>query len=179
MVRFSALFELFGQAPDAGAVDELIDRYRESYRLAERPVAGARVLLERLRTLGLKIGIVTNSVVVEQVSKIARLEFEGLIDALVVSEGVGLVKPDPRIFQEALRLLDCPASEAVMIGDSWQADMEGARAAGLRAIWLNRHGARVPDAGVAVECTSLEPVERILDLIGYGTDPLVQGHPAH
>jgi putative hydrolase of the HAD superfamily len=54
-----------------------------------------------------------------------------------------------------------------MLGDAWKTDIEGARRAGLRAIWLNRLGAASPDASVA-EIRSLEPVERTRDLILLG-----------
>ena len=53
-----------------------------------------------------------------------------------------MAKPDPRIFAIALERLGCAAADAVMIGDSWPADIEGARAAGVRAIWFNRSGQR-------------------------------------
>ena len=51
-------------------------------------------------------------------------------------------KPDPAIFAMALeRARRARAEDAVMVGDSWPADIEGARAAGIRAIWFNRDGA--------------------------------------
>ena len=46
-----------------------------------------------------------------------------------------------------------------MLGDAWQADIVGARAAGLRTVWLNRKGASSPDPSVP-ELASLEPLDR-------------------
>ena len=67
----------------------------------------------------------------------------------MVSEAVGVSKPDPAIFEHALRALGCDAADAVMVGDSWAADVEGARGAGIRPIWFNRAGRRAPAASTA------------------------------
>jgi FMN phosphatase YigB (HAD superfamily) len=55
---------------------------------------------------------------------------------LVDSAEVGCTKPDPRIFQRALEALGVPASAATFVGDSLPRDMAGARAVGMRHIWL-------------------------------------------
>ena len=59
-----------------------------------------------------------------------------LFGALVDSAEVGWTKPDPRIFQRALGTLGVSASAATFIGDSLPRDMAGARAVGMRHIWL-------------------------------------------
>jgi len=62
------------------------------------------------------------------------LELAELFDAVVLCSDVGVAKPDAAIFQRALERLDVPASRAVVVGDDEVLDIEGARAAGLRAI---------------------------------------------
>jgi len=58
------------------------------------------------------------------------------------------------------------ADRAVMVGDSWSADIEGARAAGVRAIWFNRMRAASPDPSYAVEeLAALLPVESAIATI--------------
>ena len=59
---------------------------------------------------------------------------------MVCSYDIGIPKPDPRIFQHTLTLLEVDASEAVMIGDSLKADIEGAINAGLEAVWVDNEG---------------------------------------
>ena len=54
-----------------------------------------------------------------------------LIDGAVMSYAVGVVKPDPGIFQRSLEVLDLPASEVLMVGDAWRDDA-GAAALGVR-----------------------------------------------
>ena len=90
---------------------------------------------------------------------------------LVVSEEVGISKPDPRIFVVALERAGVEAPEAVMVGDSWANDVEGARAAGIRPVWFNRDGQTPPDPSVEV-IESLEPTEAVLrTILGTGTRP--------
>jgi 2-haloalkanoic acid dehalogenase type II len=59
-------------------------------------------------------------------------------DLVVDSETARCYKPDPRIFQRACAALPVSAGEAVMVGDTPETDVQGARQAGLRAVWLNR-----------------------------------------
>ena len=56
-----------------------------------------------------------------------------LIDGAVMSYAVGVVKPDPGIFQRSLEVLDLPASEVLMVGDAWRDDA-GAAALGVRTL---------------------------------------------
>jgi HAD superfamily hydrolase (TIGR01549 family) len=91
--------------------------------------------LEELRAAGLKIGLVSNGIrdLTEFVAH-HRLD----VDAIVDSRSHGRVKPHPTIFQAALELLGVAPVEAVMVGDSLEEDVEGARALGMRAILIDR-----------------------------------------
>jgi putative hydrolase of the HAD superfamily len=84
------------------------------------------------------LAILTNGASCLQREKLAGA---GLIDrfAVVVASGdLGVGKPAEAIFAWTLRLLGVDRSQAVMVGDSYANDVEGARAAGLRAVWLDR-----------------------------------------
>jgi putative hydrolase of the HAD superfamily len=69
-----------------------------------------------------------------------RVGLRGLVDAVVVSAVVGASKPDAAIFQAGLAAAACDAGEAVHVGDSPEADVDGARAAGVRPLLLARDG---------------------------------------
>ncbi len=68
-----------------------------------------------------------------------------VLDAVVTSEEVGAYKPHISLFREVCGRLGVTPSEAVYIGDIPWADVAGARNAGLRAVWINRHGVRWPE----------------------------------
>jgi len=126
------------------------------YQQLRQPVAGARALLQRLKP-AYQIGIVTNNRTAEQWEKLRFLKLDTLVDALITSEDVGVLKPDPAIYQVALQRLRASPAQTVMVGDNWSADVLGALAVGIRPVWLNRTGTARLLLGVT-ELTSLEPV---------------------
>jgi HAD superfamily hydrolase (TIGR01549 family) len=165
-VRFRAIARDCG-APSSAAA-ELADAYREGYQRARRAVPGAVELLRALRAHA-RVCVVTNNLVAEQVEKLAHLEMTDLVDVLVISEEAGVAKPDPAIFRIALARCDTPADSAVMLGDSWAADVLGARAAGIRAVWLNRSNRSCPDPEQCLELISLSPTAQVVErLLGAG-----------
>ncbi|GIW04389.1 MAG: hydrolase [Thermomicrobiales bacterium] len=87
-----------------------------------------------------RIGIVTNGPADVQRDKIALLNLTPAVDFVLISEEIGIAKPDPAIFAEALRRANVTPDEAIMVGDSPEFDIAGASAAGIRAIWVNRAG---------------------------------------
>lgn len=98
-------------------------------------------VLEELRRHDLKIGLITNG----QRDLDEFVVHHGLeVDAKVGSRAHGRTKPHPSIFVAALQMLDVSSAEAAMVGDSYEDDIEGARALGIRAILLDRDGLR-PD----------------------------------
>jgi putative hydrolase of the HAD superfamily len=108
-------------------------------------------VLEELRAARLGIGLVSNGIRdLGQFVAHHRLD----VDAIVDSRTHGRVKPHPTIFQAALDRLEVDAADAVMVGDSLEEDVEGARALGMRAILIDREE-RHP-----------EVAERLTDLYG-------------
>ena len=69
-----------------------------------------------------------------------RLELAQLVDGIVTSAEVGARKPSPAVFERALALVHARPAEALHVGDSIEEDVVGARAAGIDAILLARHG---------------------------------------
>lgn len=104
--------------------------------------------LERLRTRGLKIGVISNWD--RRLSGLlVGLGLNELIDVVVSSATVGLHKPDPRIFELACDRLGTAPSRAAHVGDHYYADVLGAKVAGMTPVLIDRSGRSVPD-GVAV-----------------------------
>lgn len=112
----------------------------------------SRESLSRLRDVA-RLGIISNFYGNLQV----LLEEAGLspfLDTVVESAHVGVEKPDPAIYRLAAERLGLPPGEIVMVGDNFDRDVRAARAAGLRAIWLRRGSAAVPEAGLAERVVS-------------------------
>jgi HAD superfamily hydrolase (TIGR01509 family) len=161
--RFRRLFEAAG-AGDRPA-EEGARVYRECYIRTRRAIAGAAALLSTLKPR-VKIGVVSNNLLAEQQEKMKQCGLDGFVDALIVSETVGVMKPDPLIFRVALEQLAVTHDETVMVGDSWAADVEGARAAGIPVVWFNRNALPSPEPAAGVpELRALEPVGAAIDAI--------------
>ena len=148
-----------GQPADAAAI------YRAEYVTARQAVPGATALLAALRRHA-RIAVVSNNLLAEQREKMRQCGLDVYVDALIVSEEAGWSKPDPEIFHLALERVGAQTSEALMVGDSWQADIEGARAAGIAAIWFNPRGLPPPDCAATVpELRALEPADIVVEKI--------------
>jgi putative hydrolase of the HAD superfamily len=91
---------------------------------------GARRACRELRAAGLRLAVVSNWDVGLH-DHLARLGLAALVDTVVASADVGVAKPDPAIFVEALRRLGVAAEHAVHVGDGPE-DADGAGAAGVR-----------------------------------------------
>ncbi len=88
----------------------------------------------------------------------SRMEGSGLMqyfDAIVISCEIGMSKPDPGIFQIALKILSAPRETAVVIGDGAASDMRGAEAAGLDFVYFRPDGVFVPEGRRVAQITDL------------------------
>ena len=169
--RFRRLIEGAGIKADAALVQDAAAAYRQRYMQSWREVQGATSLLREVKARA-RIGIVSNNLAREQHDKLRFCGFDAYLDVTVISEEAGTSKPDPAIFAIALARIGAKAAEAVMIGDAWRADVAGARAAGVRAIWFNPSGKPRPEPWPDVdEIAALDPAADVLSAIFGSNDP--------
>ena len=138
LLRMKELFQHWGV--DAGA-DVGVDAYREMH-------AGAVLypeVSETIETLGKRYRIAVLSDAdrdfLDASMRRNGLAFETVVD----SEEVRAYKPHVSMFRAACDRLGIAPAEAAYVGDSPWADIEGARHAGLRPVWVNRHDASWPE----------------------------------
>jgi putative hydrolase of the HAD superfamily len=99
-------------------------------------------VLDELRAQGLKLGLVSNTGRnLDEFIAHHRLD----VDAALGSGAFGRTKPHPTIFRAVLERLGVEPAEAAMVGDSPEDDVEGARAAGIRAAFLLDRDDRYPE----------------------------------
>ena len=143
------LAEQLGPAAQRLDRSDLLSTLLESLRF--RPFAEVPEALERWRAAGLRLVVASNwDISLHDV--LERTGLRDLLDGVATSAEVGASKPAAPVFEEALSLAGVGPTEALHVGDSIDADVEGARAAGIEAVWLNRAGGSVPD-GVRVIAT--------------------------
>ena len=126
--------------------DDLSDRFHAHYyRLVDEysvPFQGLKEIMVLLKEQDIKFVIITNGTIDTQYGKVKRLGLDKWIEEenVIVSEEVGIAKPDPDIFRLAEKKLDFLAEDMLFIGDSWKHDIVGSIDAGWDAIFLNTRG---------------------------------------
>lgn len=85
----------------------------------------------------MKVAIITNGTIHRQKAKILNTGLHEYFDVILISDEVGLEKPDQRIFQLALNKLQVQPEDALFVGDNLEKDVVGPQGAGLKGIWFN------------------------------------------
>ena len=104
-------------------------------------------LLSSLCNLQITLGIITNGPSRHQWDKVRCLGLEKWIphDLILISDDLGISKPDPAVFHTAEKITGIPASDSWYVGDAYLLDVCGARNAGWHVLWLNRRHRAVPE----------------------------------
>lgn len=128
-----AAHEAWIASPGAAA---LADHWFTHFPACTQAREGLRTTLDALEQRGLRLGVVTNGPTQLQRSKVAALALQTRMGAVLISDEVGVAKPDARIFLAAAARLGVEPSECMFVGDNPEKDVVGAAAVGMRAIWL-------------------------------------------
>lgn len=141
---------------DISAAPDAADAYIRSQRSGHPVIPGAVELLRGLRDAGRRIGLLTNGPPDIQRLKLSQLGAADLFDSVVISGESGVGKPDPDAFALVLSGIGAVAPDAVMIGDSWTRDVEGAARVGMRSIWVS-NGRPLPQPLPSVSVVETTP----------------------
>ena len=154
------LFLLGGVGRDRlGELHECLSRMHREQHLWSGVAERSAAALSRLRNAGLRLGVVSNSDGrVEEALEAAGLR--QYFDVIVDSALAGVEKPDPGIFHAALDALGVSPEEALYVGDLYDVDVVGARAAGMDAILLGS-----PPAAGAAPCRTSPSIEELVNQI--------------
>ncbi len=144
--------------------DELSEHYMRQYANYWSYVSGAKTAYFSIASTH-PVGILTNGFIEVQKAKLDRFpELREKASAIVISEEIGFMKPDPRIFQHAAEQAHISASEILYIGDSYRSDVLGGQAAGWQVVWFTADGKAKGEAKGKAE--RFESWKAILDWFG-------------
>lgn len=155
----------------------------ETFEAAFRPEFVARQhrfddvlpFLQECATAGIAVGALTNSSTSATVPKLEVTDLADRFDTLVTRDTLGFGKPDARVFWTACERLGSEPTRTAYIGDEWEADIVGARGAGLLPIWLRRDGqvevTESADVPFVTSLAQLSPVTDGLDIPDLGGAP--------
>ena len=94
-------------------------------------------MLEYLRGKGYTLHLITNGFEAVQHSKLKYSGLTGFFEAVITSEGSNSLKPHKEIFEYALRKTGATQTESIMLGDDMEADIAGAKNAGIDQVYVN------------------------------------------
>ncbi len=160
VLRFEKIIKEFGLEYDSVEVSEW---YLKKLREGVFPFTVTEKLCEYLHSK-YKVGIITNGIKEVQYSRIKNSSIAKYIDKLVISEEVGVNKPDKKIFEYAMEYLGTSDKKlAIMVGDSLMADIKGGQNAGIDTCWINLKNI-INDTGIIpkYEVKKLEELFEIL-----------------
>jgi putative hydrolase of the HAD superfamily len=141
-IRAREFVEHHGLTLDDAAADTWFADYVVHYEAAWALHDDAIPCLEALRPA--RFGVITNGSLPFQDAKITAVGLAPLVDHVIASSEVGAAKPDARIFAHACAVFGVGPADAVYVGDRLHTDAIGAAGAGLRGIWIDRHGLATP-----------------------------------
>ena len=125
---------------DRVTVEEIVRVYADSFLVHPPIVHGdALTVLEDLKAMGLRLGLISNTGMTPGPTFRAFLEGEGMLgyfEVLTFSDEVKLAKPSKEIFLRTLRSMGASPAQAVHVGDHLVNDVVGAKRCGLKTVWI-------------------------------------------
>jgi len=139
-------------------------------------------VLDQLRAHGVQLGIITNAsqsmtLRDRELTHVRLLDYFPMCRISAID--VGLLKPDPRIFQAALDLLGLAPDEAIYVGDHLQADVMGAQSAGMRAVWRVTSADTTPPDPAIIPDGIITDLRELLPLLDGWYPGWRNGHTLH
>ena len=132
-MRFARLAEDFGVATDPVVVSQY---YEEQISSKVYWYEGVEQFFRHI-CKEYPVSIITNGLTVAQQRKIEKMQIDGAVKSVFISQQEGIAKPDSRIFDRAIATLGCTAKDVLMVGDSLVSDFQGALNAGMDFCWVN------------------------------------------
>ncbi|QHC68629.1 HAD-IA family hydrolase [Rathayibacter sp. VKM Ac-2759] len=157
--RLREFLPLIGRAVgEPGDLDRCFrEGYLPAYEDSWTAYPDARPVLEELIARGFTVAIISNGQDAQQSGKLRRTGLAGLVPDVLTADGLGVAKPDPAIFTRACARLDVAPDAVLYVGDEYDLDVVAARAAGLRAVHLDR-----PDSNRFHEASRVTDLHQLL-----------------
>ena len=161
--RFVRLFRAIGSGVDA---DEFSRVYLVFLAQSAQLLPGAHEIITTLRDAGLRLALVTNGLRDVQRPRLEASALAGSFEAVIISEEVGVPKPEAGFFEAAFAQMGRPARSVVLlVGDSLSSDIRGGNLFGLDTCWYNPAGRPAdPRCPATFTIARLEQLAEIVNL---------------
>lgn len=144
-----ATFTNLGWALEASQIEACAAVFFDEASARQQVFDDARAILSSLKYRGYRIGVITNSIFPGRLftPHLGKLGLAGYVDVVISSADTVLGKPAPEPYLAALKVLGVEPQEALFVGDRVESDIAGARAAGVRAVLIDRSAKQHEAAG--------------------------------
>ncbi|MBO1512539.1 HAD family hydrolase [Metabacillus bambusae] len=144
--RVRCAFNDFGLSLSNQQASEVQERY-EFEQQQINPFPEVISIIKDLQSRKSTVGILTNGPVQHQMNKIKALQIDQIIppERIFISDGIGIAKPDKRVFEYVQRQVNIESNKCCYIGDTWENDVVPPIEAGWTSIWFN-HRKREPQS---------------------------------
>ncbi len=157
-----------GDAAVRNALDALYAVTQSNWEIEEDAIS----MLMKLKAEGLRLGMVSNAGDDKDVKTLTRrFHIHHYFDFVITSAACGYRKPHPRIFELALAHWRFPASEVVMAGDTLDADILGARQAGIYSIWCTANISASQSPALILPDATVSHLIEIPEVVARLTEP--------
>lgn len=148
--RLRDVLPLLGEpVGDDDELDHLFTSYLSAYECAWQPYPEVVECLTTLHQHGQRLAVLSNGSDEQQRRKLAAIGVADYFPCVLTAESLGVGKPNREAFDQTAQALGVPAGECLNVGDDYDLDVVAARAAGWRAIHLDRTGQHREDAAIA------------------------------
>jgi putative hydrolase of the HAD superfamily len=148
---------------DEALADHIADAFTELRRAEYRLYPDALATVDALRQRGVKLALVTNGAGETQRAKIERFDLSHRFDHIQIEGEFGLGKPEPDVYRHALERLGCAASDAWMVGDNYEWEVEAPQKLGLCGIWYDPFDAGIPAHAIAKPTRVIKRLGELLE----------------
>ena len=158
---WTEMIDLWGWK-DAPELSVLTDDFNSRFGLKVDMLPDSVDVIKQLKQRGYILGMITNGNSKLQNTKLDTAGIRGLFDVVVVSDDIGIWKPEAGIFEYAMNKVGVTAEQSVYVGDHPVNDIQGALNARMQPVWMN-YGSF---AGQATEgVPSIENIRELLDML--------------
>jgi len=162
IVRSRSFLQLLGLCEDYAP--SITTYYQRTYPRINAAVRHAIPVVNHLARK-FQLGVISNGLPDVQYQKLETLGIKHLFDCIILSEEIGIRKPDSRIFWKAATLSNRHPQNCLYIGDTYNTDVIGAKNAGMKACWYNPRGECVPQREVEPDF-EIGSLDELLTVLG-------------
>ncbi len=130
---YAGMLSKIGLHPEAEVIDYIHQLYIRSFKVELVP--GVKEILEFLSGK-YRLAVISNAISEVPRHAIRKFDLEKYFDFVTISRDIGIRKPNPEIFRFTLHNLGVESHEAIHVGDSLEYDVQGAKNAGMKTIWI-------------------------------------------